>query len=382
MIRERALQFKFTPIPHPILFAKGLSFGAKITYTVLLSFIWGETDSSCWPSQNRLCELLDYTDDTLRKYLKELRTLKLINWKQRGPGETNKYHICIFPDELVNHLEKLFPNPEERRGLNPEGSRGKVYEVKYDKSLSKDIDKPKADSDESQLVKNNPLLDYWNGLPNIQKHISPKTKTYQRSCNLLRQLRQGIFTKRNHINPDFLKRNKIPAKLLNKKWSNTDLKIIMDRLSKLHTGGYWPEDKSSLSKSLEGLLYNPRTNTSMFLMVAANEPKPLRKRQRTTDPNPGLTEEFSSLLNGNIDNPHKLYNGIQSIIDFHSRIRLEDDRVDYHFDYPYKLCRAYAKWLEDQGWIDEVTGGHISTKTKTWRMFIKETENNLNIKLS
>ena len=376
-LNPNEFQLKYIVIPIEAIAEPKLPWSAKALFGLIE--LLDNPKRGCWAKNDFFADVLGSTSQTITNHISLLKKLRFITVEDELSKNRiiriNPTYKKLYMLPIRNFIGSYI-NKDDSYNLDNSLSKD------IDNSLSKDIDKPKGDSSESQLIKNNPLLDYWNGLPNIQKHISPKTKTYQRSCNLLRQLRQGIFTKRNHINPDFLKRNKIPAKLLNKKWSNTDLKIIMDRLSKLHTGGYWPEDKSSLSKSLEGLLYNPRTNTSMFLMVAANEPKPLRKRQRTTDPNPGLTEEFSSLLNGNIDNPHKLYNGIQSIIDFHSRIRLEDDRVDYHFDYPYKLCRAYAKWLEDQGWIDEVTVGHISTKTKTWRMFIKETENNLNIKLS
>lgn len=385
MIRERALQFKFTPMPHPILFAEGISRDAKIVYLIILSFIWGKNDSACWPAQSKLCKLANMKDDTLRKYLKELKEKKLIDWKQKGLGKTNLYWICEFPEELIKSLEPTElqePEPGGLRVLEPGGLRDKVDNRKYNKRLSKDIDNLKSDSDESQTIINNPLIDYWNALPNTQKHSSPKTKTYRRSCILLKQLKQGIFTKRNHINPDFLKRNKIPNKLLNKKWNNADLKIVMERLSNLLTGGYWPADKSNLPRSLELLLYNTNSNSSLFLMVAANKPEPLRKRQRMSDPNPGLTKEFSNLLNGNIDNPRKLYDGIQSIIDFHSKIPKDDERAYRRFDYPVKLCRAYAKWLEDRDWIKDITVGHISARTKTWLMFIKETEENFDIKLS
>lgn len=367
-INPNEFQLKYLVIPIEAIAEPKLPWSAKALFGLI--DLLDHPKRGCWAKNDYFAGILSSTNQTITNHISLLKKLRFITVED----ELSKNRII----KVNPTYKKLYMLPIR----NFMGSYINKVDSNNYKRLSKDIDNLKGDSDESQIIKNNPLIDYWNNLPNTQKHSSPKTKTYLRSCILLKQLKQGTFIKRNHINPDFLKRNKIPNKFLNKKWHTADLKIIMKRLSNLLTGGYWPADKSNLPRSLELLLYNPNSNSSLFLMVAANEPEPLRKRQRLSDPNPGLTKEFLSLFEtGHINSSPKLFNGIQSIIDFHSQIP-EDERTQHHFRYPVKLCRAYASWLESQDWIKEITTGHISARTKTWQIFIKETEENFDISLS
>ncbi len=101
------------------------------------------------------------------------------------------------------------------------------------------------------------------------------------------------------------------------------------------------------------------------------------------DPNPDLTKEFLPLFNGAKIDYGRLHNGIRSILDFYNEIP-EDDygKNEYYFGYPWKLCKAYVDWLLEQDWIGEIKVQHISAETKTWIMFIKETEENLGLELT
>ncbi len=69
-----------------------------------------------------------------------------------------------------------------------------------------------------------------------------------------------------------MKRNHIRLSLLNKQWTNSEIKKNIERLSKLFVEGIWPYDKKSLPKDLATLIYNPRTNASWFLQVFVNPP--------------------------------------------------------------------------------------------------------------
>ncbi len=43
-----------TQLPHRVLKDKRFSFGARLTYAVLLSYAWGK--ESCFPGQNKMAE--------------------------------------------------------------------------------------------------------------------------------------------------------------------------------------------------------------------------------------------------------------------------------------------------------------------------------------
>jgi len=98
IIKERALQFRYATIPAPVLYAKNLSFGAKVLYAAIIDYIWHKNKASCFPSHNTLADKLGITDDTVRKYLMELRAEKFIDWKKAGYQKSNRYYLLEFPN--------------------------------------------------------------------------------------------------------------------------------------------------------------------------------------------------------------------------------------------------------------------------------------------
>jgi hypothetical protein len=81
----------FTQVPNYVLTDTRLSFGARLTYAILLSYAWNK--GSCFPGQKRVAEDLGVSDRTVRTYLHELEELGLISWKQQGPSKPNLYTI-------------------------------------------------------------------------------------------------------------------------------------------------------------------------------------------------------------------------------------------------------------------------------------------------
>lgn len=91
IVENEALRKGFTIIPNYILRDPSVSVGAKIIYTLLLSYAWQE--GSCFPGQLRLANDLGLKERMVRYYLTELKTQGFIDIRRRGQGRTNVYVI-------------------------------------------------------------------------------------------------------------------------------------------------------------------------------------------------------------------------------------------------------------------------------------------------
>ncbi len=89
----KAMSFKhgFTQLPHRVLKDKRLSFGARLTYAVLLSYAWEK--ESCFPGQKKMAEDLGTSDRSIRTFLHELKEHGYISWKYQGPSKPNIYSL-------------------------------------------------------------------------------------------------------------------------------------------------------------------------------------------------------------------------------------------------------------------------------------------------
>lgn len=97
VVKNEALRRGFTQIPNYVLKDSTLSFGARLTYTMLLSYAWQE--GSCFPGQGRIAEDLGVSRQSANGFLQELRKAGYIDWERRGQGKTNVYYILdVVPD--------------------------------------------------------------------------------------------------------------------------------------------------------------------------------------------------------------------------------------------------------------------------------------------
>jgi hypothetical protein len=94
VILNGALKHGFTQLPRYVLQDKKLSFGARLTYAVLLSYAWQE--ERCFPGQERMSKDLGTTDRSVRRFLAELKDKGYIDWKQQGLGKPNVYYILDY----------------------------------------------------------------------------------------------------------------------------------------------------------------------------------------------------------------------------------------------------------------------------------------------
>jgi len=113
VVLNEALKHGFTQLPRYVLKDNRLSFGARLTYAVLLSYAWQE--DSCFPGQVRMSKNLGVTRQAINIYLNELKSKKYIAWERRGLGKTNIYYILDYQplnfEADVNHSLHQDVNP-------------------------------------------------------------------------------------------------------------------------------------------------------------------------------------------------------------------------------------------------------------------------------
>jgi len=99
IIENPALRQGFTQIPNYVFKDKRLSFGARITYGILLSYAWKE--GSCFPGQERMALDLGVGRQAINEFLRELKQAGYIEWKRRGMGKTNVYYILDIKADVA-----------------------------------------------------------------------------------------------------------------------------------------------------------------------------------------------------------------------------------------------------------------------------------------
>ncbi len=118
VVLNETLKHGFAQLPRYVLKDKRLSFGARLTYAVLLSYAWQE--ESCFPGQDRMAEDLGTTDRSIRTFLNELRECRYIAWKQQGLNRPNIYYILDYRPYDLQADRKQASGPERKHFAGPE----------------------------------------------------------------------------------------------------------------------------------------------------------------------------------------------------------------------------------------------------------------------
>ena len=113
VVLNQALKHGFSQLPNFILRDKRLSFGARLTYSVLLSYAWQE--DSCFPGQERMAQDLGTTDRSIRKFLNELKDHGYIDWKQQGLNKPNIYYILDYQPITSEADRKPSSGPDRKQ---------------------------------------------------------------------------------------------------------------------------------------------------------------------------------------------------------------------------------------------------------------------------
>ncbi len=81
----------FVQVPNLVLKSPDLSAGAKLAYSLLLSYAWG--NDSCFPGQQRMSEDCGMSQGWVSTQMKELEDKGFLAIQRRGQGKTNIYTL-------------------------------------------------------------------------------------------------------------------------------------------------------------------------------------------------------------------------------------------------------------------------------------------------
>jgi hypothetical protein len=102
----------FTQIPNFILKDPSLSVGAKVTYSMFLSYAWH--NDSCFPGQGRLAEDMGMSRSRVTEFIGELERAGLVTIQRRGQGRTNFYTIHFQVKPAARRLDVGRPTSRSR----------------------------------------------------------------------------------------------------------------------------------------------------------------------------------------------------------------------------------------------------------------------------
>lgn len=123
VVLNDSLKHGFTQLPNYILRDKLLSFGARLTFAVLLSYAWQE--GSCFPGQGRMAGDLGTTDRSIRTFLGELKARGYIDWRQQGLNRPNVYYILNYQplDPAILEVGRKHASVPDRKGRAGQGRK-------------------------------------------------------------------------------------------------------------------------------------------------------------------------------------------------------------------------------------------------------------------
>lgn len=91
IVEDESWRHGFTQIPNVVLRNRVISVGAKLAYSVLLSYAW--QDKSCFPGHDRMATDMGCSVRSVVNYLHELEEDGIIEIQRRGQGKTNIYTL-------------------------------------------------------------------------------------------------------------------------------------------------------------------------------------------------------------------------------------------------------------------------------------------------
>ncbi|MCP4475429.1 MAG: helix-turn-helix domain-containing protein [Gammaproteobacteria bacterium] len=351
----------YSILPASVRYCKHLQPRAILLYAEITSLTHKE--GHCWASNQYFADLYNVSSTTVSKWVAALCE----NGFVRTEIEKTKYGSAR---KIFLALDKNVKTPLDENTKTPLDEKPK-HNIKSintkDIKVSKDtcITFKNVSGFEKRCIK------IWNSFSFTTTHRSSAIhKTVER---YLKQLMKGTFLYDKEWDEKYLERNK--TVLNERKYTKSELLRGIRNVALFSKEGY-PTIKT---KGLANLIYNPRTGVSVFLSVIDSPPKPLKEKRHITDPNPILTKLFLKIYKpNNMNDTVKLYSGIQTLIAYQKLINLRTDKIKRLFGTPKRLCTTYIEWLGEQGWIDKIVLGYISSKGKMFNKFVEEMENECN----
>lgn len=386
-------------IPGEILFNPFVSSTEKILFGFIKSL--SKSSRGCWATNLFLSRLVDCSKRSIIRFLSNLRHYKYIKIEEikkrngeieRRIFEGTKYHELYLPivETIHDFLHGDYKRLEEGgvSFLTMGGVKNDALMLLYNTIIDKDSRVSKDtlnDSLESSSEKPSnhfertspiPPPDYikpktgeyavllaWNKFPSpARQHTKLNTKTILQVTHYLDQMRSGIFgdPSRRRWDNKWMDRHKIDMKeFAERRWTFREIcKTIEGPLGDMYREGFWPQDKSNLPKSLSDALYNPRTQSSFFVMAYYDPLGPL-KSQPMKDPHKGITEDLVAVWHaidprGMSPRDWKQYSqGIKGIEKCLGEIDWNNYGARQMFPggqkgNPYTLVMEYVRWMKGQ----------------------------------
>jgi len=242
---------------------------------------------------------------------------------EKGGGPFEEMRGIIYKNDHI----RIIDNDSDKDTLSKDNERGSAEPIqsslKHRRTASERSPiKTKQISPKKEWIENDwkrIALNTWNKIPETFHHKDLTTKLICKASKWLEYLVKGIFFDHCKLNPDFIKRNKIPEQWIieGKKFSHREILSAIQKYNLLFKDGYWPTEKKSLPRSLDTFIYNSQTGGSFLLRLMANSDiKTIAEENGKKDYNPQYTQYFKerNLLkhfsNGNLS---QVYRGITSI---------------------------------------------------------------------
>ena len=102
----------FTQVPNFILRDGNLSAGAKVVYSMFLSYAWN--NDHCFPGQERLAEDMGMSRSRVTEFVSELERAGMVEIQRRGQGRTNIYTIHFKVKGMVRRPDVGRPTSRSR----------------------------------------------------------------------------------------------------------------------------------------------------------------------------------------------------------------------------------------------------------------------------
>jgi len=322
-----------------------------------------------------------------------LTTLGILEVTKKGFPSKNYFHVNKgVLEEYLNYfynkpckLRDFFDEQFQKVPVEVRESMERYRKLYADNKAKKPVVKQEKAKIEKKEYPKSDIVEYWNcfkekyGTPAFRNRSS---NVYLMTLQKIAELKNGAFFSKNAVE------NKIPPDLANKKWSNNDIKETLDECVKMWMGGFSPQDKTSLPKSLYALFYNPSNKFSRFIDVHLNGAKELksivddRKYDAAPESVKDRYEELYPIFDPEQKQKAKWY---KAMIEFRDEIEDEeeerrDPKVKYKYTKGYSgtsgvVIYSYTSWLIREYTGDEkrfVSPNAFTADSKLWLRFLDE----------
>ncbi len=112
IVENEMLRAGFAALPYVVLRDTRLSVGARLAYSVLLSYAWQE--EACFAGQQKMANDMGVSERHLRRFLGELEDLGYVRMKRQGLNKPNLYYILDVRTKLKKRKNRGGPDTSVR----------------------------------------------------------------------------------------------------------------------------------------------------------------------------------------------------------------------------------------------------------------------------